>query len=74
MIKSFLFDEKTFYRQFLRDLKECKSEVIIESPFITTSRMKSLIPTFSKLVKRGVKVYVITRNPNEHVNPYKPPI
>ncbi len=71
MIKSSLFDEKTFYGQFLKDLKECKSEVIIESPFITTSRMKSLVPAFSRLVRRGVRVYVITRDPNEHMDPYK---
>lgn len=31
-----LFDEKTFYRKFLKDVTYCRSELIIESPFITT--------------------------------------
>jgi len=30
-----LYDEKTFYQQFLKDIANAKTEVIIESPFIT---------------------------------------
>lgn len=67
LLKSKLFDENTFYEAFIRDLKKSKEEVIIESPYITCQRMKSLDHIFRKLVKRGVKVYVITRNPTEHV-------
>jgi len=61
-----LHDEKTFYRQFIADLLHCKKEVIIESPFITTERMRMLHPIFEKLVARNVKIYVMTRNPREH--------
>jgi len=32
LLKSTLHDEKTFYPVFLDDLKQCKKEVIIESP------------------------------------------
>ncbi len=71
MNNSSLFDEKTFYDQFIDDLSKCKDEVIIESPFITSFRMKLLYPIFEKLIKRGVKVYVVTRDPREHVEPYK---
>jgi len=42
MFSSSLHDEKTFYRAFLADLVDCQEEVIIESPFITTERMKTL--------------------------------
>lgn len=66
MTNSSLYDEKTFYKQFRRDLLRSKSEVVIESPFITTTRMNKLAPIFQKLVNRGVKVYVVTRNPKEH--------
>ncbi len=66
MIKSSLYDEKTFYRKFTKDLATCKKEVIIESPFISTERAKRLYPTFEKLVKQGVRVYILTRNPKEH--------
>lgn len=61
-----MYDETTFYQAFLRDLEGCREEVIIESPFMTTDRMKTLKPTFERLVHKGVKVYVITRNPREH--------
>ena len=66
MINTSLFDEKNFYKQFAKDLLRAQSEIIIESPFITTKRMDKLVPVFNKLVKRGVKVYIITRDPKEH--------
>lgn len=68
---SSLFDEKTFYRAFIQDLERCHHEVIIESPFITTARMRVLSPIFSRLIKRGIKVYVFTRDPKEHSDVYE---
>ena len=70
MIKTSLHDEKTFYPHFLSDLEQSQSEVIIESPFITISRMKTFWPIFRRLVARGVKVYVVTRDPREHTDGY----
>lgn len=66
LLKSKLFDENTFYEAFTKDLRNCKKEVIIESPYITCKRMRVLESSFQKLIKRGVKVYVITRDPREH--------
>ena len=66
MNNSGLFDEKTFYDQFIRDLQKCKTEVIIESPYITSSRMTTLYPVFEKLIRQDVKVNVVTRDPREH--------
>jgi len=65
-----LFDEKSFYKTFIKDLLNAKEEVIIESPFITASRMKSLTPIIKKLLRREIKMYVITRDPSEHEKPY----
>src|SRR6185503_4360310 len=70
MNNSQLHDEKTFYDAFLRDLNDCRETVLIESPFITSSRMRTIKHVFDKLVRRGVKVYVITRDPKEHSNGY----
>ena len=61
---SHLFDEKSFYSSFLEDLHNCQSEVIIESPFISRTRMKSLLPVFRKLIEKKVAVYVMTKAPN----------
>ncbi len=66
-----LHDEKTFYQTFLRDLERCKQEVIIESPFVTTERMKLFEPILRRLVERGIKVFIITRDPNEHTDGYE---
>jgi phosphatidylserine/phosphatidylglycerophosphate/cardiolipin synthase-like enzyme len=66
MMNSSLFDEKTFYGAFLRDLEGCRTEVIIESPYITSKRAEMLIPIFESLLLKGVKIYVMTRDPKEH--------
>lgn len=50
----------------MKDLRECRKEVIIESPYITSERMKILTPVFADLIENGVSIYVITRNPKEH--------
>jgi hypothetical protein len=63
---SMLYDETTFYQSFIRDLENCNKEVIIESPFITTERMKIFIPVFKNLLERKVKIYIMTRDPKEH--------
>ncbi|MFH0863712.1 MAG: phospholipase D-like domain-containing protein [Candidatus Gottesmanbacteria bacterium] len=66
MDNSSLFDEKTFYQTFLRDLSQCQNEVIIESPFITSQRMGTFDRIFQKLLQKGVKIYIFTRDPKEH--------
>lgn len=71
MNNSSLHDEKTFYQAFVRDLERCKEEVIIESPFITTQRTRTLRTIFEKLVSRGVKIYIFTRDPLEHSDGYE---
>ncbi|MCL4354356.1 phospholipase D-like domain-containing protein [Patescibacteria group bacterium] len=66
LLNSQLFDEKTFYQTFLRDLENCTNEVVIESPYITSERMRTFDRIFQKLLKRNVKIYIITRDPKEH--------
>jgi phosphatidylserine/phosphatidylglycerophosphate/cardiolipin synthase-like enzyme len=66
IVTSKLFDDETFYDAFMRDLTHATGEVIIESPFITTARMRSLRPIFQKLLHNSIKVFVITRSPQEH--------
>lgn len=70
-MNSSLHDETTFYKAFINDLKNAKREVIIESPFITTERMKLFRPIFKKLINQGIRIYVITRHPHEHSGDYK---
>ena len=59
-----LCDEKSFFKYFIPDLKRAQKEVIIESPFITRQRMKTLMPILKTLVDKDVDVYIITRDPS----------
>ena len=66
MFNSQLHDEHTFYQKFLTDLEGCTKEVIIESPYITTERMRTFDRLFKNLLEKDVKIYIITRDPREH--------
>lgn len=70
-LASQLYDQDTFYKAFVHDLKNCTSELIIESPFITTKRVNLLLPIIDNLAKRGVNIVVNTRNPHEHDGIYQ---
>lgn len=63
---SSLYDEDTFYKAFQKDLKHCRSELIIESAFMTTRRVSLLLPLLTKLKQNRVRVVINTRNPEEH--------
>lgn len=66
ILSSQLFDDQTFYAAFIRDLKAARAEVIIESPYMTSARLRTIAPVLKKLVRRGVEVRVHTRNPIHH--------
>lgn len=61
-----LFNEKTFYKKFMKDLNSCSKEVIIESPFITSSRIKTFEQVFRRLLHNKIKIYLVTRDPRYH--------
>ena len=71
LIASELHDENTFYQAFTKDLLKCQQEVVIESPFITSKRMMFFRPLFQQLIDQGISVYVITRDPREHIAEYQ---
>jgi phosphatidylserine/phosphatidylglycerophosphate/cardiolipin synthase-like enzyme len=61
-----LYDQKSFYKAFIKDITHAKQRVVIECPFITSKRLNQLLPLLSKLVKRGVTVTVNTKPFDEH--------
>ena len=71
LTSSDLYDQATFYKAFLRDLRNAKSHVIIESPFITKKRMNLLFPTLISLRHKGVRIIVNTKPLEEHTLPYR---
>jgi phosphatidylserine/phosphatidylglycerophosphate/cardiolipin synthase-like enzyme len=71
LLSSTLLNEDTFYSAFIKDLKRCKSEVIIESPYITTRRLSELLPILEKLKARKVRVVINTRDPRSITEEYR---
>lgn len=65
LLSSQLYDEKTFYPAFIKDLNKCGAELIIESPFVTRRRLQQLLPTLQMLKKRGVRIIINTKDPRE---------
>lgn len=61
-----LFDSNTFYLTFERDLYYCRSEAVVESPFMTLRRVTGLLPAIQKAIRRGVVVTINTKPPQEH--------
>lgn len=61
-----LYDEHGFYAAFSKDFKNATHEVIIESPYITIRRTNEIAPLITKLTKKKVKVFILTRNPEHH--------
>lgn len=70
LLTSRLYNEQDFYPALLRDLHRCANELLIESPFIASSRMRMLLPEFRRLQRRGVRVTVNTRDPVTHCPPF----
>jgi len=66
LITSKLYDEDNFYNAFLKDIKKCRRELIIESAYMTTRRVHYLLPYLEGLKKNRVRVVINTRNPEEH--------
>lgn len=69
--QSTLLDQDTFYKAFVRDMLHAKNEVVIESPFITTKRIEILLPTFSRLARKGVRIVINTKPIEEHEVAYQ---
>lgn len=65
-VQTRLYSEQTFYKAFVQDIKHSTQSIVIESPYITQRRFKSLLPHLSAARKRGVHIIVNTRNPLEH--------
>ena len=61
----YVCDERDFWRVFLQDLQGAQHEVIIFSPFVSKRRAETLLKDLELLLKRGVRVRVYTRPPQD---------
>ena len=65
-LTSDLFNERTFYASFCRDLKRAKKSIVIESPYLTERWATYYASLFKALSKRRVKIRINTRHPRYH--------
>ena len=65
-----LFDNETFYKAFIGDLRRANQNIYIESPFITRKRMGMLLTILRQARQRGIQITVNTRPPSEHDGKY----
>jgi phosphatidylserine/phosphatidylglycerophosphate/cardiolipin synthase-like enzyme len=66
LLSSRLYDEQSFYPAFIADARRATESIIIESPFITYRRLRYLLPTLEKALRRGVSITINTRDPRFH--------
>jgi superfamily I DNA and/or RNA helicase len=59
------YSEFYFYEQFRKDLSNAKNSVVITSPYITVNRTTQFEELFRELLKKNVKIYIITKPPKE---------
>ena len=65
LLTSRLYDEKTFYPAFIKDLNDCGSELIIDCPFMSKRRLQYLLPTLKMLKERKVRMIINSKDPIE---------
>ena len=61
-----LYNEKTFYRAFSRDLLAAKKEVVVYCPFISKYRSEYFSRIFRHLKRRNIALFIFTRPLEEH--------
>lgn len=61
-----IYNERTFYPAFTKDILKAEKEVIIYSPFITKYRADFFRKTFVRLRIKNIKLFIFTRPIGEH--------
>lgn len=60
-----IYDGKTFYPVFCRDVEITQNEILIVSPFMRKARLTQMLKMISPLIMNKVAVTVVTRPPED---------
>ena len=63
---SLIYDGQSFLSHFLRSLAQVKRSVVIACPRVKPGRNSQIMARLLDLVTQGIKIAVVTREPNEH--------
>jgi superfamily I DNA and/or RNA helicase/uncharacterized CHY-type Zn-finger protein len=66
--KEAMFNQKSFYPHFIKDLKNAKKEVIFISGYMYTNRIERLMPYLTDLLSRGINIKIFTKPPREQMS------
>jgi phosphatidylserine/phosphatidylglycerophosphate/cardiolipin synthase-like enzyme len=66
LLNSQLFNERSFYPAFSKDIKKAKKSIVLESPFLTVKRSTEFANISKKAVRKGINIRVNTRHPDHH--------
>ncbi|MDR4508048.1 MAG: DEAD/DEAH box helicase family protein [Candidatus Brocadiaceae bacterium] len=66
-----IFDKDSFFPIYSNDLVSASREVLIVSPFITNKRVTQMLQYFTRMVKKQVKVTIVTRPSEDYKNKNK---
>jgi len=61
------FDDRTFFDNFLIDVRGAKEQIVIYSPFLTYPKVKELLPILTEKQKQGVCILAFTK-PAKEIN------
>ncbi len=62
---SLFLSETDFYVHLKKDLDRATNSVVIVSPFITRNRVQELLPQINGMLRRRVKIWVVTKQIDE---------
>ncbi len=54
-------DETSYFTALRKDFANCKNSVVIISPFVSRNRVEDLRPNIVSMLRRGIKVTVVTK-------------
>lgn len=60
-----IYDGKSFYPVFCRDMESAKHEILIVSPFIRKARLTQILKVISPMLSHHVSIAIVTRPPED---------
>jgi superfamily II DNA or RNA helicase len=60
-----IFDEQSFFPVYLNDIEKASKDVMIVSPFVTKKRVTQMLGYFENILKKQVKITIVTRPVND---------
>ena len=69
--KEAVFNQKSFYPHFIKDIREATQEVIFISGYMSTQRIEKLMPFLKELLSKGINIKIFTKPPREQMTRQK---